>query len=113
MVGLFYARAAADIADYFRDADREQLQRHFLAVLIIVTGQGVTVGLVRRLRRAHAGVCNSRGTPITADVWDTVIGVLAGVLIKFGTPPAALAALAATVAPIRAAIVTQPGADAR
>jgi hypothetical protein len=57
-------------------------------------------------------VHNSRGTPITAGVWDTVIGVLAEVLIELGTPPAAVVALATTTTPIRAAIVTESGVAA-
>jgi hypothetical protein len=89
------------------------LQRHFLAALMIVTGQGVTVGQVRRMQAAHTGVRNSKGEPITSAVWDTVIGVLAGVLGELGTPAATLTALGATIAPIRAAIVAEPGVTAR
>lgn len=115
VVARFYTRAAADpdIIDYFVGADMEQLQRYLLAAMMIVTGQGVTVGLVRRMQEAHADVRNSHGEPITAATWDGVIGVLAGVLGDLGTPPATLVALATTIAPIRAAIVVEPGVAIR
>ena len=108
-VERFYTRAAAhpEISAYFRHTDIVQLQRHFLAALMIITGQGVTVGVVRRMRAAHAGVTNSSGEPITSTVCDAVIGVLAQVLGELVTPPATLAELATTIAPIRAAIVDE------
>jgi truncated hemoglobin YjbI len=112
----FYARAAADpdIAGYFTRVDIDQLQRHFLAALMIVSGQGVTVGVVRRMHTAHAAVRNTTtGQPITDTTWNAVIGALAGVLGELGTPPATLVALATTLAPIRAAIVSEPGLPAR
>ena len=112
----FYARAAADpdIAGYFTRVDIDQLQRHFLAALMIVSGQGVTVGVVRRMHTAHAAVRNTTtGQPITDTTWNAVIGALAGVLGELGTPPATLVALATTLAPIRAAIVSEPGVPAR
>ena len=109
-VSRFYTRAAADpdIADYFTGVDMARLQRHFLAALMIVTGQGVTVGVARRMHTAHAAVRNAHGQPITDATWNTVVGVLAGVLGELGTPSATLVALATTIAPIRAAIVTEP-----
>jgi hemoglobin len=115
VVSRFYSRAAADpdIAGYFTRVDMDQLQRHFLAALMIVTGQGVTVGVVRRMHTAHATVRNNTGERIADSTWNTVVGVLAGVLGELGTPPAALVALATTLAPIRAAIVTEPGVPAR
>jgi hemoglobin len=105
VVSRFYDRAAADpdIAGYFTAVDLARLQRHFLAALMIVTGQGVTVGVVRRMHAAHAGVCTPTGQPITEATWNATIGVLAGVLAELGTPPATLVALATTIAPIRAA----------
>jgi truncated hemoglobin YjbI len=76
----FYARAAADpnIAGYFTRVDIDQLQRHFLAALMIVSGQGVTVGVVRRMHTAHAAVRNTTtGQPITDTTWNAGIGALA------------------------------------
>jgi hemoglobin len=115
VVSRFYDRAAADpdIAGYFTGVDLARLQRHFLAALMIVTGQGVTVGVVRRMHAAHAGVCTPTGQPITEATWNATIGVLAGVLAELGTPPATLIALATTIAPIRAAIITEPHVPAR
>jgi hypothetical protein len=102
--------AAADpaISDYFAGVDMPRLQRHFLAALMIVTGQGVTVGVVRRMGEAHATVRDAAGAPITGEIWDATIGVLAEVLGELGTPPATLVALATTIAPIRAAILAEP-----
>ena len=116
VVSRFYTRAAADpdIAGYFTQVDMDQLQRHFLAALMIVTGQGVTVGVVRRMHVAHAAVRHTTtGERITDITWNTVVGALAGVLGELGTPPAALVALATTLVPIRAAIVAEPGVPAR
>ena len=80
---------------------------------MIVSGQGVTVGVVRRMHTAHAAVRNTTtGQPITDTTWNAVIGALAGVLAELGTPPATLVALATTLAPIRAAIVSEPGVPA-
>ena len=63
VVSRFYNRAATDpdITGYFTGVDLARLQRHFLAALMIVTGQGVTVGVVRRMHAAHAGVCTPTG----------------------------------------------------
>jgi hypothetical protein len=75
VVSRFYDRAAADpdIAGYFTGVDPARLQRHFLAALMIVTGQGVTVGVVRRMHAAHAGVCTPTGQPITEATWNATI----------------------------------------
>lgn len=108
-VSRFYTRASADadVAGFFAGIEMDKLQRHFLAAIMVVTGQGVTVGVVRRMRDVHANVRDAAGNPITGATWDTVIGVLAGVLGELGTPPATLVALATTIAPIRAAIVVE------
>jgi tetrahydromethanopterin S-methyltransferase subunit E len=77
---------------------------------MIVTAQGVTVGVVRRMHTAHAAVRHTTtGEPVTDATWNAVIGALAGVLGELGTPPATLVALATTLAPIRAVIVSEPG----
>ena len=113
-VVLRFARAAADPNIAGTRVDIDQLQRHFLAALMIVSGQGVTVGVVRRMHTAHAAVRNTTtGQPITDTTWNAVIGDLAGVLGELRTPPATLVALATTLAPIRAAIVSEPGVPAR
>lgn len=107
VVATFYQRAAADpeAAAYFTGVDLDQLQRHFLRALTIVSGHGVTVGLVRNLHYRHAHIRNHRGERITADVWDTVVAVLATVLAEHGVPPRTLVVLATTLAPIRSAVV--------
>jgi hypothetical protein len=57
VVSRLYTRAAADpeIPEYFRGVHMEQPQRHFLATLMIVIGQGDTVGVVSRMREAIPG----------------------------------------------------------
>lgn len=114
VVSRFYARASSDpeIAAYFTDVDMPQLQRHFLAAIMIVTGQGVTAGVVRRMREAHTEVRDSRAVPITGEIWDAVVAILVGVLSEMHTPPATLVALGSTIAPLRAAIVVEPETSA-
>jgi truncated hemoglobin YjbI len=107
VVATFYQRAAADpqVAAYFTGIDLVDLQRHFIRALKIIAEHGVTVGLVRNLHQRHANVRNKSGEPITGDIWDTVVAVLATVLAEQGVPPRTLVVLATTLAPLRAAIV--------
>ena len=106
VVAEFYRRAAADpvIADYFRAVDMETQQRHFCRALSLVTGSGLTVGALRRLRQIHARVLASDGTPITGQVYDTVASTLLAVLADYGVPASGRNALAVTIAPLRAEI---------
>lgn len=112
IVTEFYRRAATHsaIADYFTGIDMERLQRHFLAALMIVTGQGVTVGVFRRMRASHRDIHNSAGSPITDDIWDATATTLLDVLADRAVPPEALASLLSAMASLRAAIVPT-GAD--
>jgi hypothetical protein len=92
VVCRLYTRAAADpeIPEYFRGVHMEQPQRHFLATLMIVIGQGGHRG--RRIANAgshsgHSGVRNSRRADQRSHL-GRMIGVLGGVLGELGTPPA-------------------------
>lgn len=112
IVADFYGAAAADpdVAEYFagvlaRPDGIHELQKHFMRAMIIVCGQGITVGLVRSMQDRHAGVRNLSGQPITADIYDRVIGALVGTLRRFRVPADGIANLATTVAPLRAAII--------
>lgn len=98
----FYNRAAQDprVAPYFASTDMPVLRQHFTRTLAMVAGQGVRVGDVEYLRRAHAG----RG--ITGEVWDAVVGTLVAILAEHGVPRRGIDALAATVTSARDIIVT-------
>ena len=76
VVTNFYDRAALDdaVADYFAAVDLFELQRHFLAALMTVTGEGLTVGTVRRLHEKHRNVRNTQGVPITGDIYEHPLG---------------------------------------
>ena len=82
LVSLFYTRAATDpgIADYFAGVDLVKLQGHFLAALVLLTGEGLDVGTVRRLHAAHSSVVNTDGARITEDVFDRTAATLAEVI---------------------------------
>ncbi|WP_050670684.1 globin family protein [Luteipulveratus halotolerans] len=113
VVADFYTRTAADpdVADYFRDTDLEVLQRHFLAALMLVTKQGLTVGVVRKMQDRHGGVINSHGEPINDQTWDTVVGALVAVLQDRQVPARSIHDLAVTIEPLNAAIATGPAAS--
>jgi len=109
VVAEFYDRAAQDpeIASYFGDVDVETLQRHFLATLLMVSNQGLTVGAVRQMRDRHTAVHNEQGQPITGPVFEKTVQVLLEVLGKYGVPPVTLTQVFAVLAPLRQAIVGQ------
>lgn len=97
-----------EIAARLRD-----LQRHFLANLLIVAHTGVTVATVRCMWRAHCQVRNLHGEPIDSDIYDLVVGTLAGVIADKLTecridPEPVIDQLAATIEPLHAAIVAEP-----
>jgi truncated hemoglobin YjbI len=105
-----YRRAAGVplIADYFRRADLSTLPRHFHGTLSVVATRGLTVGLARRMAAAHAHVTNSKGERITVEVFDAVVGTLAGILTEYGLPEPTLRQIAAVVAPLRVVIAVDP-----
>ncbi len=93
----FYASAAANpaIAAYFAGVDMPTLQRHFVATLMQVTGEGLTVGDVEDLVAAHADIRNTDGQPITPEVFNATIDVLGGVLAGRGVPGSTIGQLVA------------------
>jgi hypothetical protein len=72
---------------------------------MIVTGQGLTVGALRRLHEGHQGIRNAAGEPITSRVWDLTTAILLEVLADRGAPPTSLAELLDALKSLRAAIV--------
>jgi len=111
VVAEFYTTAVADpdIADYFVDHDLAELQKHFLAALMMLTGHGLTVGAVRQMQARHAEVRNSHGERITSEVYDATIGVLATILRGKGVPDPVFAQVQELLEPLREVIVEQPG----
>jgi len=113
IVAEFYARAAGNprIAPYFAGVDIDELQRHFLAAVMLVTGEGVRVGTVRSMENRHAKVRNPSGEPITFEVYDMTVGIFADVLSEelrrdHIDPGPVIYQLIATIAPLRDAIAT-------
>lgn len=109
VVSDFYTRAGAVpvVADYFRNTNMDQLQRHFTRALIMVTHTGVTRGMVARISERHRDVRASDGKPITSEIYDAVISTLVGVLVAHGVPNRGIQALATTIGPFRAALVKE------
>jgi truncated hemoglobin YjbI len=107
IVTEFYAAVMADptIADYFRDTDRPALQKHFLAVVIAVTGDGVSTEMLHRMRARHAVVRNGGGDPISRPVFDAVAGLLTDVLAARGVPARTLCQVNLILAELQTAIV--------
>jgi hypothetical protein len=110
VVAELYGRAGRvpAVADYFTGVDMVGVQHHFVAALVIVTGHGLTAGTLHRLAAAHATVHDSAGQPITAESFDAVVTILAGILAEHRVPPATVRQVAAVVAPLRVVIATDP-----
>ena len=121
VVIAFYARAAGNtrVLSYFvaMKTDIPDLQRHFLAALLIVLHSGVSVGVVRTMHEKHAHIRNLDGEPITDEIFDAVVAVLAGVIAEklveceIDAAPVILE-LARTVEPLRQAVVGSFDEDA-
>jgi truncated hemoglobin YjbI len=110
VVTEFYAAVMADptIADYFRESDRPGLQKHFLAVLIAVTGDGVSAQMLDRMRARHAVVRNGGGDPISRPIFDAAAGLLADILATRGVPARTLCQVNLILARLQTAIVPGP-----
>jgi truncated hemoglobin YjbI len=109
VVADFYNRAASvpEVADYFASTDMAQLQRHFLSMLVTITGTGLTSRMARRLYLGHLNVRNTAQEPITPAIWDAVIATLVAVLADHRVPGSALAQLGDVVAPLRPLLVIE------
>lgn len=112
VVSDFYDLAAAepDIADYFHGTDMASLQRHFLAALMMVTSRGLTVAACQQMGERHRDVRNSVGQPITPEIYDRVILILAGVLAQHGVPDSVIQQVGECIRPLRR-VITQQGAS--
>lgn len=114
VVSDFYGRAAdePEIADYFTGVDMAQLQRHFLAALMMVTSNGLTVGACQQMQERHKTVRNSAGETITPEVYDRIIVILTQVLGGHGVPRYVIDQVGRCIQPLREAITGEPAAEA-
>ena len=95
---------------YFGALDRTTLQRHVMSTVMMLTGEGVTVGAVRRLADGHLRHVQSGGEPVTEAVWNRMAATLGNALREHNAPEAAILSLNTTVSPLRSVIVGRDGA---
>lgn len=95
------------LTPYFGSMDRATLQRHVMSALMELTGEGLTVGALRRLADAHVKFVAAGGTPITEPVWDKLAATGANALREHLVPEAAVVALDETLAPLKSVIVAR------
>lgn len=102
-------RVAGDplLQSYFGSMDRPTLQRHVMSTVMMLTGEGVTVGAVRRLADAHLRHVRSGGQPVTEPVWNRMAATLGNALREHNAPEAAILSLNTTVSPLRSVIVSR------
>jgi len=94
---------------YFGAMDRTTLQRHVMSTVMMLTGEGVTAGAVRRLADAHLRHVQSGGEPVTEAVWNRMAATLGNALREHDAPEAAILSLNTTVSPLRSVIVARNG----
>jgi hypothetical protein len=92
---------------YFGAMDKPTLQRHVMSLVMELTGEGLTVGTVRRLADAHVKFVAAGGEHITEPVWDKLHSTFANALREHQVPERAVLALDDTLAPLEAFIVTR------
>jgi hypothetical protein len=99
------ARDAA-IAAHFARSGPAALQRHFLAVVMLLTGTEITTSLLGRLRLAHASSARGGGgAAVTHSVYDAFARGLVEVLHWRGVPEETLRELAVALLLLRDVIV--------
>lgn len=96
-----------ELQPYFGSMDRQTLQRHVMSTVMMLTGEGVTVGAVRRLAEAHLQFVQAGGDPITEATWDRLAATLGNALREHGVPEFAVQGLEHTAAPLRSVIVAR------
>jgi hypothetical protein len=113
VVAEMYADCSTDpeVAGYFGGVDLSpygDLQRHFLAALVLLTSRGLTRATVQRIAVAHVNVRNQHGEVITPAVFDKVLLTLAGLLQRRGVPSFTVGQLAELAQPLRRVILDPP-----
>ncbi|MEO7267931.1 MAG: hypothetical protein ABIW49_01840 [Knoellia sp.] len=96
---------------WFGSMDRPTLQRHVMSLVMELTGEGLTVGTVRRLADAHVKFVAAGGDHVTEPVWDKMHATFANALREHLVPERAVLALDDTLAPLKAFIVTRSDAN--
>jgi hypothetical protein len=93
--------AVADpgIGPYFAGTDPTTVQRHFLAMLMTITGEGITEDAVQRVRRAHCGL------PVTPGSYDACARLVVDVLEAKGVPAPTLRHVAYLLLVLRDAVL--------
>ncbi|WP_404386475.1 hypothetical protein LL946_07855 [Knoellia locipacati] len=99
-----------ELEPFFGSLERATLQRHVMSTLMMLTGEGVTVGAVRRLAEAHLHHVQAGGEPISEPVWDRLAATLGNAMREHGVPEFAVQGLEHTAAPLRSVIVARPQA---
>lgn len=93
---------------WFGSMDRATLQRHVMSTLMELTGEGLTVGGLRRLAEAHKNFIAAGGAPVTEAVWNKLAATCANAMREHFVPEPAILALNDTVRPLKAFIVARP-----
>ena len=107
VVSTFYDRAGRDIivGPFFKNTDLPQLQKHFLATLLVVTHTGLTVGTAQAMYSKHLTVVDDQGAPITHGVFDRTVETLGGVLKDVGVADLTIGDVCTTMEVLRPLIV--------
>ncbi|GAA4116449.1 hypothetical protein GCM10022415_13490 [Knoellia locipacati] len=92
---------------WFGGMDKETLRRHVMTTMMMLAGEGVTVGALRRLAGAHLDFVRAGGEPVTAPVWARLAATLANALREHRVPESAIRGVEVTAAPLRSAIVAR------
>ena len=96
-----------ELQPWFGGMDRTTLQRHAMTTVMMLAGEGVTVGALRRLADAHVEFVRAGGDPVTGPVWARLAETLAGALREHGVPESAIRGVEVTAAPLRSVIVAR------
>lgn len=96
-----------ELQRYVGSLDRPTLQRHVMSTVMMVTGEGVTVGAVRRYADAHLQHVQTGGDPVTEEVWDRLTATFANALREHLVPEAAVLRVDDTVAPLKSVLVAR------
>lgn len=96
-----------ELQAFFGQMDRTTLQRHVMSTVMMLTGEGVTVGAVRRMADAHLQFVQAGGEPVTEPVWNRLAATFANALREHMVPESAISSLDATTAPLRSVIVAR------
>lgn len=96
-----------ELQPWFGGMDRTTLQRHAMTTVMMLAGEGVTVGALRRLADAHVEFVRAGGDPVTAPVWARLAATLADALREHGVPESAIRGVEVTAAPLRSVIVAR------